>query len=256
MITIFKGRKLSLDGTKDEIYAQVAVALRDQIHLFHNGKNLNPFGLFMKLALHTDEHGWSYPGRANIKRSTGISGDAAITSALKRLCAMRIEGYPVLAMYRTRDEKVQWGRTVYRLFPGAWNDGFEHLPAEFQNTEPVQQYTDDLPTDDLPIDDPLIGHPPYKKNHSEEKQSKEDKPLPEAGNISDSDIKNPESEFTDVPNPTTPVKESEVSEHPSVKPARPPAADIFREETRRWPRKSWWPDLEKQVGSEPDALGR
>lgn len=120
MITIFKGRKLSLDGTKDEIYAQVAVALRDQIHLFHNGKNLNPFGLFMKLALHTDEHGWSYPGRANIKRSTGIAGDAAITSALKQLCTMTIDGFPVLAMYRSRNKDAQWGRTLYRIFPGAW----------------------------------------------------------------------------------------------------------------------------------------
>lgn len=249
MITIFRGRKLSLDGTKDEIYAQVAVALRDQIHLFHNGKNLNPFGLFMKLALHTDEHGWSYPGRANIKRSTGIASNAAITSALKQLCTMRIEGYPVMAMYRTRDEKVQWGRTVYRIFPSAWNDGFENLPKEFKNMKPIQQYTDDQPGDDLPIGDLVIGHLPLKKNYNKGKPNKEDKPSPETGTISDPDIENSESE---IKAPKTP----EIQPRVDAKPPRPLGVDVFREVMDRFPRKTWWTDIEKAVGSDPADLDR
>ena len=47
MITILRGRKLSLQGTEDGlqsqavIYAEVAVALRDQIYHFNTGKNCN-----------------------------------------------------------------------------------------------------------------------------------------------------------------------------------------------------------------------
>ena len=167
MISIFQGRKLSLDGTADEIYVQVAVALRDHIHLFSNGKNLNPFGLFMKLALHTDQYGWSYPGRTNIKKSTGITTDAAVTSSLKHLCEMRIEGHSVLAMYRSRDTK--WGRTLYRIFPDAWNDGLENVPQEFKSMELVPQYHDDLLVDHLVVDD---RH--YKYNHSKVEPIKEE----------------------------------------------------------------------------------
>jgi len=174
MISIFQGRKLSLDGMTDEIYAQVAVALREHIHLFSNGKNLNPFALFMKLALHTDQYGWSYPGRINIKKSTGISTDAAVTSSLKHLCDMRIDGHPVLAMYRSRNTK--WGRTIYRIFPSAWNDELENVPKEFRDMELERQYEHhaDLCHDDPLMDDPLMDDRHYKYNHSKEEPIKEE----------------------------------------------------------------------------------
>ena len=80
MITIFRGRKLSLRGAEDVIYAEVAVALRDQIHYFNTGKSCNPFAVFMKIALHTDEYGWAFPGKAEISRKTGVTSKDAIAS--------------------------------------------------------------------------------------------------------------------------------------------------------------------------------
>jgi len=46
VITIFQGRKISLDGTEDQVYANVAVAMRDVLHEFNTGKNLNPFAVW------------------------------------------------------------------------------------------------------------------------------------------------------------------------------------------------------------------
>ncbi len=90
MITIFRGCKLSLQGTEDFIYAEVAVALRDQIHHFNTGKNCNPFAVFMKIALHTDEYGWAFPSSSSISAGTGVSTAHALAAARTRLQDVRI----------------------------------------------------------------------------------------------------------------------------------------------------------------------
>jgi hypothetical protein len=81
MITIFHGRKLALHGTEEVIYAEVAVALRDQIHHFNTGKSCNAFAVFMKIALHTDEYGWAFPSNRSISAGTGISTAHALAAA-------------------------------------------------------------------------------------------------------------------------------------------------------------------------------
>lgn len=157
MITIFNGRKLSLDGTEDEIHAQVSVSLRQHIHHFCNGKNLNAFAIFMVIALHIDENGWAFPGRDTIKKEVGLSTNNAISSSLTMLRKMRIEGHRVLAIYRQRDpETGQVGRNVYRIFPDAFTDGMESAPF------PELQEVADKP--DMGNQD--MGNPNHKDNHS------------------------------------------------------------------------------------------
>jgi hypothetical protein len=131
MITIFHGRTLSFGGSEDVVYAQVAVALRDQIHHFNTGRNCNPFAVFMKIALHADQYGWAFPSSASISAGTGISTAHALAAARAHLLNVRIDGHRVLAIYRQRRPDGTFGRHLYRIFPEAWPDALDHLPDGF-----------------------------------------------------------------------------------------------------------------------------
>ena len=178
MITIFRGRKLSLQGAEEVIYAEVAVALRDQIHHFNTGKSCNPFAVFMKIALHTDEHGWAFPGNRSISASTGISTAHALASARTHLQQVRIDGHRVLEVYRERRPDGTFGRHLYRVFPDAWTDGLEHVPATFDGealtpiqtdegceSRDKQPDVDNPHVDDPHAEEPHADHPQHKKNH-------------------------------------------------------------------------------------------
>jgi hypothetical protein len=178
MITIFRGRKLSLQGAEEVIYAEVAVALRDQIHHFNTGKSCNPFAVFMKIALHTDENGWAFPGNRSISASTGISTAHALASARTHLQKVRIDGHRVLEVYRERRPDGTFGRHLYRIFPDAWSDGLEHVPATFdaEALTPIgtdegcerrdkQPDVDNPHVDDPHAEEPHADHPQHKKNH-------------------------------------------------------------------------------------------
>jgi hypothetical protein len=179
MITIFRGRKLSLHGAEEVIYAEVAVALRDQIHHFNTGKSCNPFAVFMKIALHTDEYGWAFPSNRSISAGTGISTAHALASARAHLQNVRIENHRVLEAYRERRPDGTFGRHLYRIFPDAWTDGLEHIPASFDAAalapivvDPADDSSDRQPDVDNPhVDDPHAeephaDHPQHKKNQS------------------------------------------------------------------------------------------
>jgi len=178
MITIFRGRKLSLQGAEEVIYAEVAVALRDQIHHFNTGKSCNPFAVFMKIALHTDENGWAFPGNRSISASTGISTAHALASARTHLQNVRIDGHRVLEVYRERRLDGTFGRHLYRIFPDAWTDGLEHVPATFDaealtpiqtdeggDSRDKQPDVDNPHVDDPHAEEPHADHPHHKKNH-------------------------------------------------------------------------------------------
>jgi hypothetical protein len=178
MITIFRGRKLSLQGAEEVIYAEVAVALRDQIHHFNTGKSCNPFAVFMKIALHTDEHGWAFPGNRSISASTGISTAHALASARTHLQNVRIDGHRVLEVYRERRPDGTFGRHLYRVFPDAWTDGLEHVPATFDaealtpiqidegcESRDKQPDVDNPHVDDPHAEEPHADHSQHKKNH-------------------------------------------------------------------------------------------
>ena len=178
MITIFRGRKLSLQGAEEVIYAEVAVALRDQIHHFNTGKSCNPFAVFMKIALHTDENGWAFPGNRSISASTGISTAHALASARTHLQNVRIDGHRVLEVYRERRLDGTFGRHLYRIFPDAWTDGLEHVPATFDaealtpiqteeggDSRDKQPDVDNPHVDDPHAEEPHADYPQHKKNH-------------------------------------------------------------------------------------------
>ena len=178
MITIFRGRKLSLQGAEEVIYAEVAVALRDQIHHFNTGKSCNPFAVFMKIALHTDENGWAFPGNRSISASTGISTAHALASARTHLQKVRIDGHRVLEVYRERRPDGTFGRHLYRIFSDAWEDGLEHVPATFDaealtpiqteeggDSRDKQPDVDNPHVDDPHAEEPHADYPQHKKNH-------------------------------------------------------------------------------------------
>ena len=178
MITIFRGRKLSLRGTEDVIYAEVAVALRDQIHYFNTGKSCNPFAVFMKIALHTDEYGWAFPSKAEISRKTGVTSKDAIAHSIRHLADMRIEGHRILQVWRERTPDGRFGRSLYRIFPDAWSDGLAHIPESFnaESLSPVVN-DDDLKAPHPDYPDPVEPDPeepdPEDRDHKKNQSMKE-----------------------------------------------------------------------------------
>jgi len=175
LITIFRGRKLSLHGTEEVIYAEVAVALRDQIHHFNTGKSCNPFAVFMKIALHTDAYGWAFPSNRSISAGTGISTAHALASARTHLQGVRIEGHRVLEAYRERRPDGTFGRHLYRIFPDAWDDGLEHIPAGFDATTLTLVPADPSSDDDgsqPDVDNPHVDDPHAEEPHADHRQHK------------------------------------------------------------------------------------
>lgn len=173
MISIFNGRKLSLDGNEDVTYAQISVALRDKIHCFNTGKTCNPFAVFMAIALHADKDGWAWPGRSLLSKETGIK--SAIGNSIKHLCKMTIAGHRVLTCWRERRDNGTWGRTLYRIFPDAWGE-YVIFPERFKadNLKPWTPNSEP-PPHNLPLDKPPLDHVPLKYNHvQEETEEKKD----------------------------------------------------------------------------------
>jgi hypothetical protein len=159
MITIFQGRKLSLDGGEQAIYAEVAVALRDQIQHFRAGGSWSPFAVFIKIALHADRYGWAFPTKAEIRRKTGVASKDTLSRAIRHLQTMRLEGHRVLEVWRERRADGRFGRTLYRIFPDAWDDGLAHIPQSFSadGLSRLSHDADPRPSPDGP--DPVSPRP-------------------------------------------------------------------------------------------------
>jgi len=184
VISIFNGRNLSADGATDDVYVKVSVAMREHLHEFNTGKNLNPLGVFLAIALHADAWGWCWPSRRLLKKETGVTTDNAMSSALAHLRAMRIGGARTLAMYRERDpETQQWGHTCYRIFPDAWgaleSDPLEHAPAHLSHLTLYDPRKSD-PESDPVTDLPYVGSPqaadPHLDTQGQKKIHREQEP--------------------------------------------------------------------------------
>jgi hypothetical protein len=176
VISIFNGRNLSADGATDDVYVKVSVAMREHLHEFNTGKNLNPLGVFLAIALHADAWGWCWPSRRLLKKETGVTTDNAMSSALAHLRAMRIGGARTLAMYRERDpETQQWGYTCYRIFPDAWGaleaDPLEHAPAHLQHLTLYDLRAASSESDPV-TDIPYVGSPQAANPHLETSEQK------------------------------------------------------------------------------------
>jgi len=113
MISFFNGRKRTLGGSTSEVYAQVSVDFRDHLHVFKGAR----LGVFLAIALHTDEDGWAWPSYELLARETGYSEDT-VSKALADLCTLTLEGCRVLLRYQPKgggDGRFSSNR--YLLFP-------------------------------------------------------------------------------------------------------------------------------------------
>lgn len=157
MIGIFHGRGIT---AKARVFAQIDVDLRQHLHVFNNGKNSNSLSVFLCLALHANEGGWSWPGRDLIHKETGIGTGHALSNALAHLRGVRIEEQRVFTHYRVRDPETQaWGRSAYLVFPD-----LKHCEAPFPDMVEWNPHAGDQ----------HMGHPHAGDQHYEEEPSKEE----------------------------------------------------------------------------------
>lgn len=113
MISIFNGRSRGIGkhGQK-EVYVQVSVKLRDYLHLFKGAK----LAVFMAIALHTNEEGWSEPSINLLRAETGYNKET-ISTALTELCAIVLDGERVLLAAQRRGAGGSFTQNCYLVFP-------------------------------------------------------------------------------------------------------------------------------------------
>lgn len=113
MISIFNGRSRRLGSeSKPDIYLQVSVALRQHLHHFKGSK----LGVFMAVALHSDQDGWSAPSLALLRQETGYNKET-ISQAITDLCQLRINGARVLLVVQDRLPNGLMDVNQYLVFP-------------------------------------------------------------------------------------------------------------------------------------------
>jgi hypothetical protein len=114
MISIFNGQRHRLgEASKKEIYIEVGVALRDHLHCFTPAE----FMVFMAIALHINADGESWPSYDQLQKDTGMHR-ATVAKAIKGLMHLCIDGNPILAVRRERNERgLLKGSNIYQVFP-------------------------------------------------------------------------------------------------------------------------------------------
>jgi len=116
MISIFNGRSRTLGAANDaDVYLQLSVSLREHLYLFKGAK----LAVFMAIALHSNEEGWSYPKIELLVDETGFT-DETVCKALNELCALEVEGHRVLLRSSGRGRANRagtFGNNHYLIFP-------------------------------------------------------------------------------------------------------------------------------------------
>lgn len=113
MFKIFNGTQRGPGTTESEIFIQLGVMFRSQLHHFKGA----PLAVFMAIALHMDEDGVAFPSYDTLQRETGY-GRGTIAKALDVLCELRIDDHPVLMRWRERDDEGKYaGSNRYKVFP-------------------------------------------------------------------------------------------------------------------------------------------
>lgn len=113
MISIFNGRTRGLGKeSAADIYLQVSVSLRQHLHLFKGSK----LGVFMAIALHSDQDGWSRPSLALLRHETGYNKET-ISQAVTELCQLEIAGERVLLVVQERLPSGLLDVNRYLVFP-------------------------------------------------------------------------------------------------------------------------------------------
>lgn len=174
MISIFNGRSRELgDVSSKKVYVQVSVAMRRYLHKFKGAK----FSVFMAIALHANEEGWSTPSVKALRRETGYNKDT-IFAALAALCQVEIEGHRVLLRSNRRGDAGTFENNSYLIFPSreevAKYEG-EIGPPYPKNTDTEETRHGENPTREN-SESGKFGHKENNKDGSKEEPSLEEKP--------------------------------------------------------------------------------
>jgi hypothetical protein len=96
MIAFFNGRKRGLgEPPASQVYAQIDASFREYLHLLKGAK----LAVFLAIALHANEEGWSWPSYETLSRETGYDLHT-IRTALTELCSLEINGQRLLLRYQ------------------------------------------------------------------------------------------------------------------------------------------------------------
>ncbi len=113
MISIFNGKSRGIgQAQQSAVYLQVSVALRDHLHRFKGAR----LGIFLAIALHSDEHGRASPSVDLLHRETGYNKET-IAKALTALCELTIDGARVLLAIQERRSGGTFEKNEYLVFP-------------------------------------------------------------------------------------------------------------------------------------------
>jgi hypothetical protein len=113
MITFFNGRRRGLgENPSPQVYAQIDASFREYLHILKGAK----LAVFLAIALHSNEDGWSWPSYETLSRETGYDLHT-IRTALTELCSLEINGQRLLLRYQPAGERGRFESNRYLLFP-------------------------------------------------------------------------------------------------------------------------------------------
>jgi hypothetical protein len=94
------------------VYAQIDASFREYLYILKGAK----LAVFLAIALHSNEDGWSWPSYETLSRETGYSLDK-IRDALAELCSLEINGQRILLRYQPQQSGGKFATNRYLLFP-------------------------------------------------------------------------------------------------------------------------------------------
>lgn len=93
-------------------YIMVECSFLERLHVFSG----NQLKVLMAIARYVSDGGWSFPSMKTLERTTGLSR-AAISSNIATLTEKKVEGEPILHVYRTRRADGYMWRSLYLFWP-------------------------------------------------------------------------------------------------------------------------------------------
>jgi penicillin-binding protein-related factor A (putative recombinase) len=118
-VGIFKGLEpIVYDNGQQEVKKEFYIKLYAKFREVHLGQlKGSPISVFLCIALHSDEKGYSFPSVKLIAKETGYKADA-IYKALEYLEKMKF----ILRIHRKENKTKKLMSNLYRIFPNSWVD--------------------------------------------------------------------------------------------------------------------------------------
>jgi len=113
MITFFNGRRRGLEESPaSQVYAQIDASFRNYLHYLKGAR----LAVFLAIALHANEEGWSWPSYRLLSQETGYDLHT-VRMALADLCSLEINGQRLMLRYQPAGEKGRFESNRYLIFP-------------------------------------------------------------------------------------------------------------------------------------------